>query len=73
MPELPPARRVLEDAEEPGDVSGKSNVIDLMAALKASVEGKKAAPETAKKPAAKRPPKSHQTAAAKTPARRKRA
>src|SRR3546814_18179055 len=34
-------KRVLEDVEEPGPVSGGSNVIDLMAALKASVEGKK--------------------------------
>jgi DNA end-binding protein Ku len=65
-------KRVLEDVEEPGEVTGKSNVIDLMAALKASVEGKKSAPEEAKKPAAKRPPKSRQ-AAAKAPSRRKRA
>lgn len=34
-------KRVLEDVEEPGEISGKSNVIDLMAALKASVAGKK--------------------------------
>lgn len=33
--------RVLEDVEEPGSARGESNVIDLMAALKASVEGKK--------------------------------
>jgi len=48
-------KRVLEDVEEPGEVSGKSNVINLMAALKASVDGKKAAPTkaAAKKPAAK--------------------
>jgi DNA end-binding protein Ku len=45
-------KRVLEDVEEPGEVSGKSNVIDLMAALKASVDGKAKAP--AKKPAAKK-------------------
>lgn len=38
-------KRVLEDVEEPGNVSGKSNVIDLMAALKASVEGRKTAPD----------------------------
>ena len=54
-------KRVLEDVEEPGPVSGGSNVIDLMAALKASVEGKKkaatkAAPEK-KAPAKKRPAK----------------
>ncbi len=48
-------KRVLEDVDEPGEVAGKSNVIDLMAALKASVDGKKAAPTkaAAKKPAAK--------------------
>lgn len=34
-------KRVLEDVEEPATASGKSNVIDLMAALKASVEGKR--------------------------------
>lgn len=32
--------RVLEDVDEPGAAGGRSNVIDLMAALKASVEGK---------------------------------
>ncbi len=62
-------KRVLEDVEEPGPAAGKSNVIDLMAALKASVEGRKSAPDnddedkpkpkraaarsTARKPAAK--------------------
>ena len=40
-------KRVLEDVEDPGPSRGGSNVIDLMAALKASVEGKK-------KPAAKK-------------------
>lgn len=49
-------KKVLEDVEEPSDASG-SNVIDLMAALKKSVDGdaksgSKKAP--AKKPAAKR-------------------
>lgn len=44
-------KRVIEDVEEPGAVAGGSNVIDLMAALKASVDGKKSAP---KKPAAKK-------------------
>ena len=61
-------KRVLEEVEEPGTVSGKSNVIDLMAALKKSVgEGgakttprkppasKAADKEPAKKPAAKKP------------------
>ena len=41
-------KRVLEDVEEPEIASGKSNVIDLMAALKASVEGKKRATTGAK-------------------------
>lgn len=51
-------KRVLEDVEEPGEASGKSNVIDLMAALKASVDGKKPAAQKslAKKPAAKKAP-----------------
>ncbi len=59
-------KRVLEDVEEPADAAGKSNVIDLMAALRQSVDGgssAKAAPEPktrsakapARKPAAKRP------------------
>jgi DNA end-binding protein Ku len=43
---------VIEDVEEPGASSGKSNVINLMAALKASVEGKKQAPD---KPATAKP------------------
>ena len=51
-------KRVLEDVEEPAAAGGKSNVIDLMAALKASVDGKsgarKASNDTGKaKPAAK--------------------
>ena len=66
-------KRVLEDVEEPGTASGKSNVIDLMAALKASVEGKKTAPDKAEKPAAKATPKSRQPAAKPATARRKRA
>lgn len=57
-------KRVLEDVEEPGEVSGKSNVIDLMAALKASLEGKKS---TVKRAPAR---KMH---AGKTPSKRKRA
>ena len=48
-------KRVLEDVDEPGEVSGKSNVIDLMAALKASVDGKKKAPVPAKKAATRKP------------------
>src|SRR3546814_6627492 len=65
-------KRVLEDVEEPGPVSGGSNVIDLMAALKASVEGKKktAASDTKKAPAKKSPAKK---APAKKTAERKRA
>jgi len=58
---------VLEDVEEPADIGRGSNVIDLMAALKASVDGKKKAPAAAaKKPAAKKAP-------AKKTAARKRA
>ena len=60
-------KRVLEDVEEPADTGRGSNVIDLMAALKASVDGKKKPPATAaKKPAAKKAP-------AKKTAARKRA
>jgi DNA end-binding protein Ku len=44
-------KRVLEDVEEPGPVKSGSNVIDLMAALKASVDGKKA---SARKPATRK-------------------
>src|SRR3546814_20031564 len=46
-------KRVLEDVEEPGPVSGGSNVIDLMAALKASGDGKRktAASDPKKAPA----------------------
>ncbi|MBK6413391.1 Ku protein [Sphingopyxis sp.] len=58
-------KRVLEDVEEPADTGRGSNVIDLMAALKASVDGKNAAPEK-KAAAAKKAP-------AKKPAARKRA
>lgn len=67
-------KRVIEDAGEPAGATGKSNVIDLMAALKASVEGKKTAPGEAKKNPTKTPPKRDKPAAAtKAPARRKRA
>ncbi|WP_283418466.1 Ku protein [Sphingopyxis sp. Geo48] len=60
-------KRVLEDVEEPADIGRGSNVIDLMAALKASVDGKKKPPAAAaKKPAAKKAP-------AKKTAARKRA
>ena len=38
---------VIEDVEEPGPVQSGSNVIDLMAALKASVDGKKKPPAKA--------------------------
>ena len=59
-------KRVLEDVEEPGPVKSGSNVIDLMAALKASVDGKKKAPaaEAKKAPARKAPAK-------KAPARKR--
>ena len=43
-------KKVLEDVEEPS-TGGKSNVIDLMAALKQSVGGKEKAKPTAKTPA----------------------
>jgi DNA end-binding protein Ku len=70
-------KRVLEDVDEPGDTSGKSNVIDLMAALKASVDGKRKAPEdeVEKKPAS-RPraaPKKPAAEKAKPAPKRKRA
>ena len=59
-------KKVLEDVEEPAGIDRGSNVIDLMAALKASVEGKKKAPEKAagKEPAKKAP-------ARKAPARKR--
>ena len=47
-------KRVLEDVEEPAETGRGSNVIDLMAALKASVDGKKKPP--AKEAAAKKAP-----------------
>src|SRR6218665_1842363 len=46
-------KRVIEDTDEPGAAGGKSNVIDLMAALKASVDGKDAAPHPAPRADAK--------------------
>ena len=49
-------KRVLEDVEEPGPVDGGSNVIDLMAALKASVGGSKKPPAAAKKSALNKAP-----------------
>jgi DNA end-binding protein Ku len=55
-------KRVLEDVEEPAATDRGSNVIDLMAALKASVDGKKKPPAAAAK-----------KAPAKKPAARKRA
>ena len=55
-------KRVLEDVEEPATTGRGSNVIDLMAALKASVDGKKKPPTAAAK-----------KAPAKKPAARKRA
>jgi DNA end-binding protein Ku len=64
-------KRVLEDVEEPGESSGKSNVIDLMAALKASVDGKRKPPEEdkpAKKPATRSRAAPKKAAPAKKPA-----
>jgi len=49
-------KRVLEDVEEPANIRSGSNVIDLMAALRASVEGKKAPAAAKKKAPAKKPP-----------------
>ncbi|WP_120716507.1 non-homologous end joining protein Ku [Tsuneonella amylolytica] len=61
-------KKVLEDVEEPGTAGGKSNVIDLMAALKKSVGGKEPAKKApAKKTAAK------QTSAKKASPAKKRA
>lgn len=50
-------KKVLEDVEEPAGIDRGSNVIDLMAALKASVEGRKQAPAEARRkaPAKKAP------------------
>lgn len=52
-------KKVLEDVEEPAGIDRGSNVIDLMAALKASVEGRKQAPAEARRkaPAKKAPAK----------------
>jgi len=58
-------KRVLEDVEEPADIGTGSNVIDLMAALRASVEGKKKPAAAKKKAPAKKAP------ARKTPARKR--
>jgi DNA end-binding protein Ku len=68
-------KRVLEDVEEPGETSAKSNVIDLMAALKASVDGKRSAPaeKAEKKPAARSRAAPKKAAAKKPAATRKRA
>ncbi|WOF42883.1 Ku protein [Sphingopyxis indica] len=49
-------KRVLEDVEEPADIREGSNVIDLMAALKASVDGKKKTATASKKAPAKKAP-----------------
>ena len=56
-------KKVLEDVDEPAP-SGKSNVIDLMAALKQSVGGKDKAP-AAKDPPAKKAPAKKAAPAAK--------
>ncbi|MEN9926078.1 MAG: hypothetical protein RL268_2204, partial [Pseudomonadota bacterium] len=51
-------RRVLEDVEEPAAASRGSNVIDLMAALKASVDEKPRSAAKESKSKAKSAPKS---------------
>jgi DNA end-binding protein Ku len=69
-------KRVLEDVEEPGPVPGKSNVIDLMAALRASVEGRKTAPGDEEKKPKRTRPSARKPAASpreKTSARRRQA
>ncbi len=48
-------KKVLEDVEEPAGIDRGSNVIDLMAALKASVEGKKKSAAGKRAPAKKAP------------------
>lgn len=58
-------RKILEHVEEPAAIDRGSNVIDLMAALKASVDGKKKPPAAAEK---KAPAK--KAAAKKAPARK---
>jgi DNA end-binding protein Ku len=58
-----------EDEDDSGPVKG-SNVVDLMAALKKSIERPKAANDTAKKPAAKKAPAKKAPAKA-TPARKR--
>jgi DNA end-binding protein Ku len=71
-------RKIIEDKDDGGGRSG-SNVVDLMAALKKSMEksgGAPAKPASAKKPSAKKPVAAKKPAASKTaakPAARKRA
>ncbi len=62
-------KRVLGDVEEPASAGRGSNVIDLMAALKASVDGKKTAPAEAA-PAKKAPAGKRRRASAPEMARR---
>ena len=57
-------RKIIEEKDDGGGTRSGSNVVDLMAALKKSMEGK-ATPATAKKAPAKKP-----AAAAKAPARK---
>jgi DNA end-binding protein Ku len=69
-------KRVLEDVEEPEHVSSKSNVIDLMAALKSSVEDNKSEPgdeEGQPKHTRARARKPAASPREKAPARRRRA
>jgi DNA end-binding protein Ku len=62
-------KKIETDVEPEGKRPEKSNVIDLMAALKKSLDGGKAA--EAKEPAAKRKAPARKPAAKKAPARRK--
>ena len=66
-------KRVLEDVEEPADAAGKSNVIDLMAALRQSVDGGGGGAKAAAQPKARTAKAPARKPAAKRPAPRKRA
>lgn len=64
-------RKIIEDKDEDGGRSG-NNVVDLMAALKKSMEGGKAEATPAKKPAARKTAaKATKKPAAKTPAKKR--
>ena len=64
-------KRVLEDVESPAETTEKNNVIDLMAALKASVEGKGGKTGATKKASAKKSPATKKPAASTTRSRKR--